>query len=54
MNWPQIAVIIFIALELGFHLAKNGEPRNDNYDFWWQFLSWAVLVAFLIAGGFWS
>lgn len=30
---PQFILLALMCLGLGIHLAKDGEPRNDNYSF---------------------
>lgn len=52
MGWPQITLIVLLALGTGLHLAKHGQPKNDTYSFWWALFGDAVIVGLLIAGGF--
>lgn len=50
----MIATIILIALEilyLGIHLAKHGEPREDNYNFWYQLISFIIVMVLLYFAG---
>lgn len=55
MNTPQIIIIALLALNLGMHLAKHGEPRvNTNYSFWWQCVDTAAWVWLLKWGGFFA
>ena len=28
-----IAMVVLLAIQVGIHLAKDGEPRKDNYSF---------------------
>ena len=52
MRAPQIIMIAIMAMDLGLHLAKNGEPRDDNYSFPIMLVSTAMQVGLLIWGGF--
>ena len=52
MKAPQIIIIVLIAMNVGLHLAKHGQPRTDKYDFFWELFGKAILVALLWWGGF--
>lgn len=52
MGVPQICYIILITLGLGISLAKHGEPREDNYNFFATLLSASIQIGLLILGGF--
>ena len=51
MGWPQITMIVLIALGVGISLAKHGEPRG-NHSFGASLFSAALSVGLLYAGGF--
>jgi len=54
MGWPQITMLVLLALSLGVCLAKHGEPRNSNYSFWISLFSASLQVWLLWEGGFFS
>lgn len=51
MKAPQIILLIWLAVEFGFAVAKHGEPKG-NYNLWTNLIAGAALVALLIWGGF--
>lgn len=51
MGWPQITLIVLLALSGGMSLAKDGRPRYP-YSFGWWLVSAAITVGLLYAGGF--
>ncbi len=54
MNGPQIVILVLIVFELGFALAKDGQPRVGNHSFGWAALSWSIIAGVLWATGFWT
>ncbi|ELS9321434.1 transglycosylase SLT domain-containing protein [Salmonella enterica] len=54
LHWPQITLIILLAFGLGVTAIKHGEPRNDDYSFWWQLAANLVTAWLLWCGGFFS
>lgn len=52
MGIPQICYIVIIALGLGITLAKHGEPKEDNYNFFTALFGAFIQVGLLILGGF--
>lgn len=52
----MVATIILLALilvNLGIHLAKHGEPREDKYNFWLYLIATIIeLVLYYYAGLF--
>ncbi|EJP2482718.1 transglycosylase SLT domain-containing protein, partial [Salmonella enterica] len=54
LHWPQITLIILLAFGLGVTAVKYGEPRNDEYSFWWQLAANLVTAWLLWCGGFFS
>lgn len=50
----MIATIILLSLELislGIYLAKHGEPRTDEYNFWHQLIAFIVVIVLLYFAG---
>jgi hypothetical protein len=54
LHWPQITMAVLMLLEIGFFIAKHGEPRKGNYSVWEKLFSVALLGALLYFGGFWG
>lgn len=55
MNYYFIALLITFAMSLGINLAKHGQPREDNYNFFTSLIAAiieAILVYFAIKTGF--
>lgn len=56
MNMQTIAVIILLAahfISLGIHLGRNGEQRNEKYNFGSTFLSFCIImILYYFAGMF--
>jgi hypothetical protein len=53
MGWPQITMIVLLALGVGIALAKNGQSKG-NYSFGWAIIGAGINVGLLYAGGFFS
>ena len=50
----MIATIILLSLELislGIYLAKHGEPRTDEYNFWYKLISFIIVIVLLYFAG---
>lgn len=54
MKFQQIAIIVLYGMALGAHLFKHGEPKEGKYNFWSALLSFAIYMALLTTGGFFS
>ena len=52
MGVPQIIMIAIMAMGLGMHLVKNGEPKEEVYSFPIMLVATAIEVGLLIWGGF--
>ena len=51
-GWPQITMIVFLALGLYKELVHHGEPETGNHNFWAYAFGVAVEIVVLKAGGF--
>lgn len=51
--WPQITWVVLVALSLGIHAAKHGQPR-DPYNFGLSVISAVLAAGLLYAGGFFN
>lgn len=49
---PQIIVLVLCLIELGYVLAKDGEPKNNNYSFIVTLIGNIIMLALLWWGGF--
>lgn len=48
-----IILLVFMAVNLGIHLAKHKEYRDDKYNFWWALFGVGVnLLLYYYAGLF--
>jgi len=52
MNWPQIILIIWMAMGLGISITEHGEPKNRETSFWVTAVSDIIIVFILYKGGF--
>jgi hypothetical protein len=52
MHWPQITFVVMGALGIGIHLAKNGQPKIENYNGLLQIVLVIVELWILYCGGF--
>ena len=51
---PQIIILVLIIVGLGINLAKHGEPKNENSNFWISLTNATVTLGLLYWGGFFS
>lgn len=51
MGWPQITVLVLLAMGVGASLVKHGEPKG-NWSVWGSLFAAGVDVWLLHAGGF--
>lgn len=51
MQWPQITMIVLLAVNGGLALAQHGKPKGDYNFFVWA-IDAAIMVWLLNAGGF--
>lgn len=54
LHWPQAIMLVFLLLDVGVHLARNGEPRKYPYSFGAALANFAIVMALLYWGGFFS
>lgn len=52
MKWPQITLIVWMAMSAGINLVKHGEPRNDTYNFIATAIALGIEAWVLYKGGF--
>lgn len=52
MNIWSIVVIVLYTLSLGVDLAKHGQKRSGEYNFWVSLLSFGIIMFCLYMGGF--
>lgn len=52
LNAPQIIWFVIILLHLGFGLAKHGQKRNDEHNFFVDLFATAFSFGLLYWGGF--
>lgn len=55
MNYYFIAILIIYAMSFGISLSRNGQPREDNYNFFTSLIAniiVVVLIYFAIKTGF--
>lgn len=52
MRWPQITMIILLAVSLGINLANDGKPKDEKYSFGITVISTIIQVFILKAEGF--
>ena len=43
--------LVLVAMSVGIHLAKHGEPRTDKYNFWTGLLTAAIEVGLMWGAG---
>lgn len=54
MGWPQILMMVLLAMDVGMNLAKHGETREGKYNFGVTLIADGIIAALLWAGGFFS
>ena len=52
MNIWSIVVIVLYTLNLGVDLAKHGQQRTGEYNFWVSLLAFGIIMFCLYMGGF--
>ena len=51
-RWPQYIMAAIYLIQLGIHLALNGEPMRGEYNFIEALIITAIAFVILRAGGF--
>lgn len=51
-RWPQYVMAAIYLIQIGIHLAKNGEPMEGNYSFATSVITTAIVFVILKVGGF--
>ncbi len=54
LEWPQVTMAIFFAIEFGFQIARHGKPREGEHNFFTSMIATGLVVWLLYAGGFWT
>jgi hypothetical protein len=54
MGWPQVTIIVLVAMSLGINLALHSKPRTGNYGVGVGLLSAALTLVPLYYGGFFA
>lgn len=54
MGWPQITIIVLVALSVGINLALHGKPRTGTHSVWVGLFGAALTVVPLYYGGFFT
>lgn len=44
MNIWFLILIIWLAIESGVALGKNGEPKTGNHSFWTSLISYSIII----------
>ena len=50
--WPQYVYIVLTLIGLGFSLAKHGQPKEENHNFFVSLISTSLIISLLYFGGF--
>ena len=50
--WPQITIIVLIAVAVTQAMIKHGEPKRENHSFFVTVIGALIEVGVLYAGGF--
>lgn len=50
----KIVLLAFLAMNLGIHLGKHGEPRTGRYNFWIELVAAATTLALYFGAGLFS
>lgn len=51
-HWPQYVMAAIYLIQIGIHLAKNGEPMEGSYSFATAVITTVIVFVILKAGGF--
>lgn len=55
MGWPQIVIIVWCGMALGYGIARHNKPfPTGNWNFWLTALRWVLLCGLLWASGFFT
>jgi uncharacterized paraquat-inducible protein A len=52
-GWPQWAMLVLFALDIGVRCVQHGKPRED-YNGFAALIDGAIVLFILIAGGFFA
>jgi hypothetical protein len=54
MHTPQIIYLCLVTADLGFHIAKHGEPKDGKFSAISSLMSSAIILSLLYWGGFFT
>lgn len=54
MSWQQVAVIVWLAIDVVFGVIYHGEPKTGRYNAVSTIIGIGIFVTLLYTGGFWK
>ena len=51
MSAGTIAILILVAMNVAYNLAKHGEEKEGEYDFWTSLIEASIWIALLYWAG---
>lgn len=54
MAWPQVTIIVMLAISVGISLAKHGETEMKTQNAWVSIGAISIWIFLLYSGNFWS
>lgn len=54
MSWQQVAVIVWLAINVVFGVIHDGEPKTGRYNAVSTIIGIGIFVTLLYTGGFWK
>ena len=51
-RWPQYVMAAIYLIQIGMHMAKDGEPLKGKYNYVSAIVATAIVYVILRAGGF--
>ncbi len=51
-QWPQLTLIILIAMGLGISIIQHGKAKDGTHNAWVEFAAQALTIWLLYEGGF--
>ena len=50
--WPQIVLIVLVAIGMGIEMTKDGQPKTGNHSFVYGSIGNLITLTLLYFGGF--